>query len=54
MLATTEWLAGSDGGELFGAPTWRATPVTRYFDDPTHDDEQCIAPLGNPAQRSLF
>ena len=54
VLATTEWLAGGVGSDLFDTPTWRAHEVSRYFEDLAHDDEQCIAPLGNPAQGSLF
>jgi len=33
---------------------WRVVEISRYFEDVTHDDERCIAPLGNPAQGSLF
>jgi putative SOS response-associated peptidase YedK len=36
------------------AATWRAIEVSTYFSDAAHDDERCIAPLGNPNQGSLF
>ena len=33
---------------------WRAVEVSRYFEDLAHDDERCIAPIGNPNQGELF
>ncbi len=33
---------------------WREVEISRWFEDPAHDDPQCIAPLGNPNQGSLF
>lgn len=33
---------------------WRATAISKYFADASHDDPRCIAPLGNPAQGELF
>jgi hypothetical protein len=47
--ADQRWL----DGETVAVP-WRALEVTRYFEDVTRDDPQCIAPRGNPAQGSLF
>ena len=37
-----------------GEVMWRAREVSRWFEDVVHDDEQCIAGLGNPAQGELF
>ena len=45
--ADETWIA--EGAVL--AP-WQLVEVTRRFE--THDDAACIAPLGNPAQGSLF
>lgn len=36
------------------AVAWRELEITRYFENVTRDDPQCIAPRGNPAQGSLF
>ncbi|HEY4060025.1 MAG TPA: SOS response-associated peptidase family protein [Kofleriaceae bacterium] len=36
------------------ALTWRDVEVSRYFENEAHDDPQCIAPLSNPNQGSLF
>ncbi|HET7505474.1 MAG TPA: SOS response-associated peptidase family protein [Kofleriaceae bacterium] len=33
---------------------WRADPVSSRVNSLEHDDEACIAPLGNPAQGELF
>jgi putative SOS response-associated peptidase YedK len=33
---------------------WRADAVSSWVNDLAHDDAQCIAPLGNPAQGELF
>jgi putative SOS response-associated peptidase YedK len=33
---------------------WRADAVSARVNDLAHDDAQCIAPLGNPAQGELF
>jgi putative SOS response-associated peptidase YedK len=37
-----------------GDVAWRATEVSTWFADASHDDPRCIAPLGNPAQGELF
>ena len=44
------WLAGGHVENV----AWRAVEISRYFEDVAHDDERCIAPLGNPDQGSLF
>jgi putative SOS response-associated peptidase YedK len=44
------WLAGGDPDEI----AWRAVEISRHFEDIAHDDERCIAPVGNPNQGSLF
>lgn len=46
------WLAGPVLTPIEQA--WAIDSVSTYVDDPTHDDPRCIAPLGNPAQGSLF
>ena len=33
---------------------WRADAISNWVNDLAHDDAQCIAPLGNPAQGELF
>jgi putative SOS response-associated peptidase YedK len=33
---------------------WRADPVSTRMSQSTHDDPQCVAPLGNPNQGELF
>lgn len=48
--ADAAWLAGGAPIEI----AWRATEISRYFEDVSHDDERCIAPLRNPGQGSLF
>lgn len=48
--ADAGWLAGGDPIDI----PWRATEISRYFEDVSRDDERCIAPLRNPAQGSLF
>jgi putative SOS response-associated peptidase YedK len=43
--------------QVFATPgevVWRAREVSRWFEDIAHDDEQCIAGLGNPGQGELF
>jgi len=44
------WLADGAIADV----AWRAVEVSRYFEDVAHDDDRCIAPLGNPNQGSLF
>jgi putative SOS response-associated peptidase YedK len=41
---------------LMGTPLsgWRADTVSTRMSSSAHDDEQCIAPLGNPNQGELF
>ena len=57
-LFTESLPVGADAAWLSDATTievpWRAIEISRYFEDVTHDDERCIAPLRNPAQGSLF
>ncbi|MFT3698562.1 MAG: SOS response-associated peptidase family protein [Kofleriaceae bacterium] len=48
--ADEQWLR--DGTTLDVA--WRETEISRWFEDPSHDDSQCIAPLANPNQGTLF
>lgn len=46
------WLAAPALAVL--EPAWRIDAVSTHVDDPAHDDPRCIAPLGNPAQGTLF
>jgi putative SOS response-associated peptidase YedK len=48
--ADEAWLSGGEPLDV----AWRSTEISRYFEDVSHDDAKCIAPLGNPAQGSLF
>jgi putative SOS response-associated peptidase YedK len=37
-----------------GDARWRASEISHWFADASHDDERCIAPLRNPSQGELF
>lgn len=51
-VVDTSWLANPALTPV--AQAWRIDAVSPHVNDPAHDDPRCIAPLGNPAQGSLF
>jgi putative SOS response-associated peptidase YedK len=53
-IASTMPLVVDANGEPIALDGWRADAVSNWVNDLAHDDAQCIAPLGNPAQGELF
>jgi len=58
VVVGDDWLASAEAAErALAAPAldgWRADAVSTHVNAEDHDDPQCIAPLGNPAQGELF
>jgi putative SOS response-associated peptidase YedK len=58
VVVGDDWLASAEDAErALAAPSldgWRADAVSTHVNAEGHDDPQCIALLGNPAQGELF